>query len=412
MEGSNYKKNVSLHKFYWHNIKEIILMFKKLVSNIPFNPSLIEHIPKYKATLKRERKLRLVGLIILIFAFIAQLFITIFPAHPGFASSPNNLLSSGFSSQTTAVNDCYSNNQGFETILTYYSISCSSLSQAKSETITASSYNNQLYSVNRLAYGKSNEELIKIDRQNYWARPLSEGSALTSAKLKVLGGTSSLGTKYFILYNSGNLVFVGQPTASPTCNPNTSPNCPKLYITARDGQINDANGATAKPNDSIIFTLEATNLSKSTINNFVVETNFSSTLSYARVSNLYGGKIDTNNNVYWPGVSISPGQTIIKNATFVVSSPVPKTPLSSTDPNYYNLQMTTVYGNVINIKLPWSFNKYFELKINNDFPSQGMIFSLIISLLLVVYLSYFLYRNHLMLKELENVKQDYLNGGN
>jgi hypothetical protein len=407
--GSNYKKNVSLQNFYWHNMKEIILMFKKLVSNIPFNPSLIEHIPNYKASLKKERSLRLVGLLLLLIAFAAQLFITIFPVRSSYAASPNNLLSGGFSSKSEVINDCDDNLESYQSILAYYSINCKMLASATNTTISASSYNNQLYSLNRIPYGQPLEQAITINQQSYWLRPLSEGSGLNSAKLKSLSLVNRAGTKYFILYNSGNLVLTSRPSAPTTCNPNTTTNCPKLYVTARYGQVSNANGTTAQPKDELIYTLEATNLSKTEINNFVIKANFSSVLSYADVYDLYGGNLQ-NNNVIWPATSILPSQAITKSATFIVASPVSNKALSSADSNYYNLKMTTLYGNAITIKLPWTFSKYIELKVNNAFPSEGVIASLIISVLLILYLLYFLYRNHLMLKELDNVRRDYLNG--
>lgn len=385
-------------------------MFKKLVSDIPFNPSLIEHIPEYRASLRKERKLRFIGLFLLSLALIVQILISVFPAQSSITSSPNDLVTGGLTTQSDAVRDCNNNINNYRSILSRFSITCSDLVLAAPTTITAGSYQNQLYSINRINYGGPNEKLISISNQSYWARPLSQGNALSTTKLQTLSGISNLGVRYFIINNSGNLAFIGQPINNSTCNLSSSLNCPKTYITARSGETSNSDGTTVKSGDTIIYTLVASNLSQHTIKNYSVGTNFGSALSYSIITNLYGGTIRNNSYIYWPATSLKPGQTIAKNISFRVKSPIPKSALSSSDANYNNLKMTTYYGNAVVIKLPWSFNKFVELKINNGFPSQGVIFSMSVSLLLIIIVSFFLYRNTLLLKELNNVKDDYLMG--
>lgn len=382
-------------------------MFKKLVSNIPFNPSLIENIPEYRAILLKERKLRLLGFIILLVAFAIQLFATFFPANSALASSPNDLISGGFSSQSMADKYCSNNIDDFKNILANYSITCNDLSIASTTTFAAGSDHNGLYSLNRLSYGNSPENQVSINSHNYWVRPLWQGSGLNTVNLKALQVTSSQGTTYFVLFNSADLVFKGLPPTTWLCSDSS---CPELMISVRDGSTDNLNNTQVQPGDTIIYTLSATNLSDKTINNYSISTNFSSALAYSKISNLYGGKLGSNNQISWPITNINPGQTIARNASFVVRNPVPKTPLSSTDSNYYNMKMTTVYGNAVSIKLPWNFSKYFELKINNSFPSLNIIFATIASLLLLIYVGYYLCRTELMLIELNHLKQDYLSG--
>jgi uncharacterized repeat protein (TIGR01451 family) len=360
--------------------------------------------------LKKERKLRIIGLVILLIAFALQIFITIFPAHPSNNSSPNDIISGGFYSQNQAINDCNNNSQGFRDILSNFSITCSSLILAGTTSITNSSYNDQLFSINRIPYGTSSERSLILNQKQFWLRQLSQGDSLPSVKYKALTGISSQGTQYFILYNSGNLAFIGMPNANYSCGQSNSSNCPKLYLTARDLQNSNANGSKVNPGDQIIYTLAVTNPSDKAIDNFVIGTNFSSTLTYSDLTNLYGGTIK-NSSVSWPSIKLLPGQTITKNIEFTVKKSTPNTPLGSSDSNYFNMKMTTYYGNYISIRPNWTIDKYFELNINNNFPSQGVLFSLIITVLLIIIVSYFLYRNLLILKELNNVKEDYLSGG-
>jgi hypothetical protein len=156
--------------------------------------------------------------------------------------------------------------------------------------------------------------------------------------------------------------------------------------------------------------LSATNRSNKTIKNYVITTNISSALAYSQVSNGYGSKLN-NGIISWSATNIASGQTIIRNIALIVSSPVNKTPLSSSDANYFNMKMITNFGNTITISLPWSFSKYFELKINNGLPSVSRTISLIISAALVLFVAYFVYRTRLIMIELRHLKEDYLNGG-
>ncbi len=385
---------------------EITLMFKKLVSNIPFNPSLIEQIPEYRASLRKELKLRVIGLSFLVIAFLAQLFISLFPAQPTLAKSPNDLIYGGFSSKAQAQTDCNNNLHGFQEILAYYTISCSDINSTNNAAITTASFHKKIYSLNRLAYGQSPESLVNINNHSYWLRPIWKGNGLDSVSLQALSGVTTTGLHYYILYNSGDIAFVGQPIFSTGC----IHNCPELSLSVRDFQSDNANNTKVIPSEEILYTLVASNPTKKTINNFTIGTNFSNALAYSKPTNLYGGTIK-NGVVSWPVTSIRSGQTVAKTVAFTVDNPVNKTPLSSTDPNYFNLKMTTTYGNTIVLNLPWSLTKYIELKINNGSLSMLKIYSLIISFLLVLFAAYFVCRNLLILKELKKLKEDYLNGG-
>lgn len=385
---------------------KITLMFKKLVSNIPFNPSLIEKIPEYRSSLRKEYKLRVIGLSIFLVAVLFQLYISIFPAQTSVTNSPNNLIYGGISNKTQLISDCINDVDGYQSMLQRFSINCNNLEQATNTSFASGSDHKSLFSLNRISYGLNSETQININNQKFWIRPLWEGSGLDTVKLNAFSIQNESGVKYYILNNSGNIVFKGQPASSRIC----VSLCPILSISARYQNSTNANNTTASTNKTIIYTLIASNPYKASLANIKVGTNFSSALTYSKINNLYGGTIN-NNYISWPAVNIKPGQTIAQNVSFNVLNKIPNTPLSSSDPNYYNMKMITTYGNTINIKLPWSISKYIELKINNGLPSMLITFCLIISLLLLIFITYFVCLNKLLLKELNNLKDDYLNGG-
>jgi hypothetical protein len=63
-------------------------MFKRLVSNLPYNPSLINRLSRYGAQLKREANLRRVGVTFLALALTLQL-VAVLTAHGAGQCSSN-----------------------------------------------------------------------------------------------------------------------------------------------------------------------------------------------------------------------------------------------------------------------------------------------------------------------------------
>lgn len=386
------------------------LMLKKLLKNMPFNPSLIEHLPAYIKTVKAERRIRVAGLIVFICALAVQIFITLSPAQPTLTSSPNDLIRGGFKSQLEAVTDCTNNVQGYKTILARFSITCSDISSATTTQIKSTAFGDQLYTLNRLGYGQNSEVQTVINGQTYWFRPLNVWNKFGSSSFTVLSGRSQTGSTFELLYSSGNLALAGKPTPSQNiCNSVSSAACANLSVTVRNDtqSITAANGSLAKPGDQIVYTLVATNPTSSTLNNFVFKLNVSSSLTYAKLTNTYGGTIN-DGSVTWPSTSLKPSQTKIEQAVFSVDSPIPNTPASSTDPGYYNSEMTTVYGNSLLIKTPQSFSKFVEININNSLASESSTTSLITVVVIGLVMLYFVLRNNLLLTELYGLKDDYL----
>jgi len=138
--------------------------------------------------------------------------------------------------------------------------------------------------------------------------------------------------------------------------------CVSVHKTAGNitAGVSDANNTTAAAGDIIIYTLYAQNNGKADVKDFVFQENLSDVLDYADANDLHGGTLDAQKNVVWPAESIKAGATATHQITVKVMSPVPQTPVSSSDPNHFDLVMTNVYGNAVSIKLPGSPQKTIE----------------------------------------------------
>jgi uncharacterized repeat protein (TIGR01451 family) len=208
-------------------------------------------------------------------------------------------------------------------------------------------------------------------------------------------------------------------TKNPACKPCEASqtkedltSCLQYLKTATNKTQNlpDANGSTAKPGDTIEYTLKTTNQGKATIKQYVVNENISDVLDYATMIDARGGTLNDSNIISWPAQDIKGSQTIEKIITVRIKDPLPNTPVSASDPGHFDLAMTNVYGNTITIKLPPSIIKTTEV-VAAQLPNTGPGTSLIIAFTITMIVGYLFARSRLLAKELDIVRTDFSSSG-
>lgn len=233
-------------------------MFKKLLSNLPYNPSLIGQVSFYAKRLRGEEKLRRIGLVFVALSFVVQMFAFISAPEPTLAESDNDIIRGGFQTREQAVLHCLNGSIDFYKILTYYGVGCDDVAKASTITIrsTAADYDSlgrtqQGATVYRPVTGKTNqtdEYSVNIPGvQTLWMKNLRAWDSYSHSDYKVLKMTRSDGKVIMIMYNCGNIVTVGKytppaapaptpmPTPSPTPTPQQTPGnavCKSLTATA------------------------------------------------------------------------------------------------------------------------------------------------------------------------------------
>lgn len=552
-------------------------MFKKLISNLPFNPSLINQVSFYAKRLHKEEKLRRLGVMMIVLSLFIQMFAIISPPEPTLAASDNDILRGGFTSRDQAVAKCRTNEQGFATILSAYfytngnlNEACDMLAQALPYKIKSTDPNGskRLVSMGRISQGPTiartgkptGEYSVNVHgagtfyMRNLWAWDSGEYSTYDALAVLNKNGTSIL-----ILFNCGNIVTTGHvppqiPTTPPVPQPPVTPGtavctslvatpmserryrfkatttgndytvksyefnfgngksktitsssktattdhtydaasaytasvkinvdvkgttgptprtllcqvavttttrdecplvpgtqtnksecdvCPAipgeqsttaeckpcdnsqndqdvaaclvLTKTAKNNtqKIENADGTTASADDGITYTLRTKNIGKALVKGYVVEENISDLLDYAVVTSYNGGKLEADNIVRWPATDISPGETVTKQLTIKVKSPIPQTPISASDPAKFDLVMNNVYGNAVNIKLPSNIVKTTET-ITGSLPKTGPGTTVAVSMMMTIVVSYFFARTRLLAKEMDMVQTEYVTSG-
>lgn len=163
--------------------------------------------------------------------------------------------------------------------------------------------------------------------------------------------------------------------------------------------IANADNTTANAGDVITYTLYASNGGKATVKAYTFAENLSDVLDYADVTDPHGGSLDASKNIVWPTEDIGGGQTASHQVTVKVKNPIPQTPASSSDPAHFDLLMTNVYGNSVNIKLPAAPAKAVEVVTTTQLPNTGPGTTLFIAAMIVVGAGYFYSRANLLSRE-------------
>ena len=86
-------------------------MFRKLVSNLAFSPSLVEQLGIYSRRLNKEKSIRRLGLVLTVFAIVVQAFMIISPPESTNSVSHNNhaIYDSELTSIISAINNTQNN---------------------------------------------------------------------------------------------------------------------------------------------------------------------------------------------------------------------------------------------------------------------------------------------------------------
>lgn len=501
-------------------------MFKKLLSNLPFNPSLIGQVSFYAKRMHSEASIRRIGLTFVLIAMCIQIFAVIAPPEPSLARSGNDIIPGGVTSKNELVSWC-NDNLEIKTIFIHFGVTCANLGSGTEGTVNSRDHGSQLYSLGRLPYGKQGETPVVIGDQTFYLRYLWAWDTSASSTYKALKGTRADGSPFYVLFDCGNLVMVGLPApkekpsagafdivdcdyisgwafdeslptasisvhiyidgklftgaqanqsrpdvgaafpgagnnhgfrvATPASIKDKKPHKVEVYAIGIDASgkldsvnpligtkpvtldcsvkstpppppttkipniepskraknltqgIEDANGTVAQPGDVIEYSLITKNTGNGTKEKHVVRENLTDVLEYASITNFHGGELGANNLMSWPAKNIKAGETVVNKVTVKVKSSLPLTPSPPSNPGSFDMLMTNVYGNVVNIKLPKPPIKTIET--TTTLPNTGPGETVAVAFGLTTIVAYFFARSRLMAKELDVVRTDYANTG-
>lgn len=198
-------------------------MFRKLISHVPFSPSLISELGFYAKRLKKEESTRRIGLILTVLALIVQSFVAFAPPESANAANAGDLVHGGFKDRNAMLNACKNDTQGFRKLLDHAHITCDQLAKAKQGEIHSRvkgkdagwlSWNR----TSRLGLQKG-ETMMTVGSQKIYVRPLAafdvKNTTGNGSYYKAFVGTNSQGKEFAIMMACANILMKERPASNP-----------------------------------------------------------------------------------------------------------------------------------------------------------------------------------------------------
>src|SRR3989344_1716103 len=267
-------------------------MLKKLLSNLPFNPSLLPQVSFYAKRLKAEAALRRAGFLFVALSLVVQTFAALYPAEKSLAASPNHVLN-GITTKASILQAWDNNTGNIQNIYGKFGITRKNIfdipGQQPNTEITSTSRN--WWSTGRLpltSFGISSqqwgERAIDVGNLTIYERPLRAWDhSNNKSRYAAFHGKNSYGVDFWILQNCGNPTFVGPYL----------PKEPKPKLAVHKTLLTSL---AVKPGDTVRYRLEYQNtVPQSLATNFRLTDNLDSRLEFLSLSNISGR---SGNTVY------------------------------------------------------------------------------------------------------------------
>jgi uncharacterized repeat protein (TIGR01451 family) len=277
-------------------------MFRKLVSNLPFHPAVLEQAGFYLNRLRQENSIRRLGLLLSVLVLLLQAITIIFPSKPSLATSANDLVYGAKSKDQ--ILQAYNDNRDslgrkdIRAIYDHYGIGSIQISSANSQKI--GSRERDFISTGRGASPGIDTfvSIPGVSDGGIFQRPLRNWETAGHEKtFNTLTGMSSFGFRFWLITDGcGNIVFENNSLI-----PNL--NIIKKVVT----------GSTAKIGSQISYQIQFQNSGLATAKGLKITDTLPKELSYVSYSSnvdlnfVQNGQI-LNWTIANPGQQLSPSQ--------------------------------------------------------------------------------------------------------
>lgn len=399
-------------------------MFRKLVANLPFSPSLVGQLGFYARRLRQEEMTRRIGLIFTALALTMQSFAIFSPPESANAASPADIIYGGVSSvaDILSVYDASARGNGdFNKIINYAGITRSELAATQPAEINSfeyghSSNTNVWLSWGRLPYISADLGEVRhdISGTTVYSRPLwrydtTGWNAQHGSNYPAFRGYSAAIGPFAIKKNGGSLLTTRLPIRAPACSAGsscqTSLHREKSATNLTQGSV-DATKVTAQSSDRIQFTLSLTNQGPTPI-----ETDFADslrdTMEYATIQDNGGASLKPDTKLLsWGQVSLKPGERTSRSFVVKVADTIPTTPRGISEPGSFDCTMTNTFGNTIAIPVACQTPKVLEASIQ-QLPRTGPDGNIIFAGALASVSVYFYARTRQLSKEIRLIRKEF-----
>jgi hypothetical protein len=412
-------------------------MFRKIVSNLPFSPSLVGQLGFYAKRLRKEELTRRLSLFFIILTLIVQSLAIFQPPEPANASSASDMVYGGLdNSLDNFLNPYDSNTKNLKDIMNYVGITRNEIAAAKYSSWTSD---------DKLTWGLTPHFSYAQGERQYSITDSAGRQATTvysrpetlwygqGAKIYGWIGNSKKIGWFAIMQKCGNLVTRTTPPPPPPAkcivnsklladdknckpcpgnitlwidNPLCIPNIIKTKTATNISQgFVDASSTTARANDQISYTISVSNtgLNATPIK---LEENLKDVLEYSILVDAGGGILNKATGILsWSDITLKPNSKQTRAFVIKLLGTIPSTAQGTSDSTSYDCIMTNTFGNSININIDCPTTKTIE-KITTELPKTGATENMIFIGIILSIATYFYFRARQVKKEVRLIRRD------
>lgn len=379
-------------------------MLKRLLVSLRRSPALSEELARYDIKIKKEYKLRLIGLILSIAIVPMVAYLHYLNSSTIFVSQ-SDLIPVGISttvSKTEIIKFFDSNNNSYRSIVSALAIDRDELTATVHGSWNSDS-SKYLWNLKPMFSSFEGEKQMDIDYGLIiYGRPANLVSNQNVSGW--IGNSNKIGW-FGIDEKTGNIYT--EKTALDLAAP---PDTEIQYSLTATNLKNQNPNTKARPGDLIEYSLQAINNSSQPK---LISFRFyiGDIIEYASPTLDLGGAVLDNQNstVSWPDVIASPGSTESRLFTVKIKDPIPTHAQSKIDKLSFNCSLEAVYGNSTKVTVDCPKLKQLEIQFN-ELPSVGKIASyFIISIYLLLVITLF-HRTRSIKKTVAKIKHELHQG--
>lgn len=392
-------------------------MFRKLITGLSFSPSLIGEVALFAKRLKRERQLRLAGLIAVIFAAALNLVATLYPPESTNTASNYDMIYGGVQSTQELLTKYDNNESSLKDIFTTIGITREELTtlsegvvqpdEAAALVAARTSQASQTEGEQKVHYQKTSggSGALYFNPISLWntSLPLSLSAPSHPA---LIGNSKNIGW-FAVLKGSGSLALKTLP------NKLIAPAAPPVQFSkkAYNETQRSSNPTTyAHASDRITYELQALNTGDATHTTRFVE-QIGDILEYADIVNTGGGALDMRaQTLTWPEMRLAPQESATRQFSIRLKAQLPASARGTSNPLSYDCTITNTLGTAVHTPVLCPPAKYIEA-ISHKLPPLSATINYGFSLTLVIVASYFYLRARQQEEEVRLIRRD-ANEGN
>jgi hypothetical protein len=388
------------------------VVFRKLLSNLPYSPALIADIGFYANRLRNEEVTRRTTVLFVVLALVMQSLAVFSPPESANASSEQDIIRGG----VTDLNDFLArydrNENDVKDIYSTAGVSRSEIVAVKPATISS---RDDTYIMSR--YGQlspaGNEVSMSYQRSagGMGVRYFSPLAAISGANTTFDGwaGKSATLGWFGILKSNGSLATKGLPTSISPSDASVAGPVKTVSALNLSQDSHPTEKTTAKPLDKLVYTLRLSNPQNISVTG-IFDVRIADVLEYSSLIDGGGGSFDSNTGtISWPSVQLAPGESQERTFAVQLLPAFPATAAGQSNPASFDCKLSLVFGNVLTTNVKCPPEKDLE-NVLSFLPPTDTGANILFSVILLAVVLFFYVRTRQMKKEIKIVRHNYNTG--